>query len=161
MSSPGESYPRAEPTTRRDLLLVGAQLLHGLQPWQRFPCRLSLRDHVHPCISLHRTQRHQLLWNVANGPQRGYILVPQVRSAGRRSKKINAWVMVSFFFNTLKPFCLFLRMHLALKAYQELLLTVNEMDRSPDESIRQSSNVIKSKALLISVWSTSLQARFL
>ncbi|XP_040890183.1 protein timeless homolog [Toxotes jaculatrix] len=36
------------------------------------------------------------------------------------------------------------RMHLALKAYQELLLTVNEMDRSEDESIRQSSNVIKS-----------------
>uniref|UniRef100_A0A8C6NLK7 Timeless circadian clock n=1 Tax=Nothobranchius furzeri TaxID=105023 RepID=A0A8C6NLK7_NOTFU len=36
------------------------------------------------------------------------------------------------------------RMHLALKAYQELLLTVNEMDRSHDESIRQSSNVIKS-----------------
>uniref|UniRef100_A0A8D3D4F6 Timeless N-terminal domain-containing protein n=1 Tax=Scophthalmus maximus TaxID=52904 RepID=A0A8D3D4F6_SCOMX len=37
------------------------------------------------------------------------------------------------------------RMHLALKAYQELLLTVNEMDRSQDEGIRQSSNVIKSK----------------
>ncbi|XP_061076992.1 protein timeless homolog isoform X1 [Conger conger] len=36
------------------------------------------------------------------------------------------------------------RMHLALKAYQELLLTVNEMDRSRDENIRQSSNVIKS-----------------
>ncbi|XP_023688185.2 protein timeless homolog isoform X1 [Paramormyrops kingsleyae] len=36
------------------------------------------------------------------------------------------------------------RMHLALKAYQELLLTVNEMDRSQDESIRQSANVIKS-----------------
>uniref|UniRef100_A0A8C7YU96 Timeless circadian clock n=1 Tax=Oryzias sinensis TaxID=183150 RepID=A0A8C7YU96_9TELE len=36
------------------------------------------------------------------------------------------------------------RMHLALKAYQELLLTVNEMDRSHDESIRQSSNVLKS-----------------
>uniref|UniRef100_A0A8D3DPA3 Timeless circadian clock n=1 Tax=Scophthalmus maximus TaxID=52904 RepID=A0A8D3DPA3_SCOMX len=36
------------------------------------------------------------------------------------------------------------RMHLALKAYQELLLTVNEMDRSQDEGIRQSSNVIKS-----------------
>uniref|UniRef100_A0A8C4EHD2 Timeless circadian clock n=1 Tax=Dicentrarchus labrax TaxID=13489 RepID=A0A8C4EHD2_DICLA len=36
------------------------------------------------------------------------------------------------------------RMHLALKAYQELLLTVNEMDRSQDESIRHSSNVIKS-----------------
>ncbi|XP_041810602.1 protein timeless homolog [Chelmon rostratus] len=36
------------------------------------------------------------------------------------------------------------RMHLALKAYQELLLTVNEMDRSRDESIRQSSSVIKS-----------------
>uniref|UniRef100_A0A8D3BMD0 Timeless circadian clock n=1 Tax=Scophthalmus maximus TaxID=52904 RepID=A0A8D3BMD0_SCOMX len=37
-----------------------------------------------------------------------------------------------------------LMMHLALKAYQELLLTVNEMDRSQDEGIRQSSNVIKS-----------------
>uniref|UniRef100_A0A3Q1JQW2 Timeless circadian clock n=1 Tax=Anabas testudineus TaxID=64144 RepID=A0A3Q1JQW2_ANATE len=36
------------------------------------------------------------------------------------------------------------RMHLALKAYQELLLTVNEMDRSQDESIKQSSSVIKS-----------------
>ncbi|XP_049444024.1 protein timeless homolog [Epinephelus fuscoguttatus] len=36
------------------------------------------------------------------------------------------------------------RMHLALKAYQELLLTVNEMDRSQDETIRQSSSVIKS-----------------
>ncbi|KAJ8260198.1 hypothetical protein GJAV_G00178210 [Gymnothorax javanicus] len=36
------------------------------------------------------------------------------------------------------------RMHLALKAYQELLLTVNEMDCSRDENIRQSSNVIKS-----------------
>ncbi|KAG1931105.1 protein timeless homolog [Pimephales promelas] len=36
------------------------------------------------------------------------------------------------------------RMHLALKAYQELLLTVNEMDRSKDENIRHSSSVIKS-----------------
>ncbi|KAL1265399.1 hypothetical protein QQF64_003426, partial [Cirrhinus molitorella] len=36
------------------------------------------------------------------------------------------------------------RMHLALKAYQELLLTVNEMDRSKDENIQHSSNVIKS-----------------
>lgn len=36
------------------------------------------------------------------------------------------------------------RMHLALKAYQELLLTVNEMDRSRDENIRHSSSVIKS-----------------
>lgn len=36
------------------------------------------------------------------------------------------------------------RMHLALKAYQELLMTVNEMDRSQDENIRQSANVIKS-----------------
>lgn len=37
------------------------------------------------------------------------------------------------------------RMHLALKAYQELLLTVNEMDRSKDENIQHSSGVIKSK----------------
>ncbi|CAG11760.1 unnamed protein product, partial [Tetraodon nigroviridis] len=36
------------------------------------------------------------------------------------------------------------RMHLALKAYQELLLNLNEMDHSQDENIRQSSNIIKS-----------------
>ncbi|MGH0145122.1 UNVERIFIED_CONTAM: hypothetical protein FKN15_068014 [Acipenser sinensis] len=36
------------------------------------------------------------------------------------------------------------RMHLALKAYQELLMTVNEMDRSKDENIRESARVIKS-----------------
>lgn len=41
----------------------------------------------------------------------------------------------------------FSRMHLALKAYQELLLNLNEMDHSQDENIRQSSNVIKSKML--------------
>lgn len=41
------------------------------------------------------------------------------------------------------------RMHLALKAYQELLLTVNEMDCSPDENIRQSSSVIKSESLVV------------
>ncbi|GAA6107907.1 protein timeless homolog [Tachysurus ichikawai] len=35
------------------------------------------------------------------------------------------------------------RMHLALKAYQELLMTINEMDHSKDENIRQSANVIK------------------
>ena len=38
-------------------------------------------------------------------------------------------------------------MHLALKAYQELLLNLNEMDHSQDENIRQSANVIKSKML--------------
>ncbi|KAG8452506.1 hypothetical protein GDO86_004335 [Hymenochirus boettgeri] len=36
------------------------------------------------------------------------------------------------------------RMHLALKAYQELLTTVNEMDHSKDEAVRESSKVIKS-----------------
>uniref|UniRef100_A0A3Q1CLM3 Timeless circadian clock n=1 Tax=Amphiprion ocellaris TaxID=80972 RepID=A0A3Q1CLM3_AMPOC len=41
------------------------------------------------------------------------------------------------------------RMHLALKAYQELLLTVNEMDRSQDETIRQSSSVIKSNVFYL------------
>ncbi|XP_069826562.1 protein timeless homolog [Dendropsophus ebraccatus] len=35
------------------------------------------------------------------------------------------------------------RMHLALKAYQELLMTVNEMDHSKDSSVRESSRVIK------------------
>lgn len=36
------------------------------------------------------------------------------------------------------------RMHFALKAYQELLLTVNEMDRSKVDNIRHSASVIKS-----------------
>lgn len=36
-------------------------------------------------------------------------------------------------------------MHLALKAYQELLATVNEMDMSPDEAVRESSRIIKSE----------------
>ncbi|XP_052020882.1 protein timeless homolog isoform X2 [Apodemus sylvaticus] len=35
------------------------------------------------------------------------------------------------------------RMHLALKAYQELLATVNEMDACPDEAVRESSRIIK------------------
>ncbi|CAH6778542.1 Timeless [Phodopus roborovskii] len=35
------------------------------------------------------------------------------------------------------------RMHLALKAYQELLATVNEMDICPDEAVRESSRIIK------------------
>lgn len=36
-------------------------------------------------------------------------------------------------------------MHLALKAYQELITTINEMDHSKDESVRESSKVIKSE----------------
>lgn len=52
-------------------------------------------------------------------------------------------------------------MHLALKAYQELLLTVNEMDRSRDENIRQSANVIKSESLLRSSSLLSTSRRFL
>lgn len=43
-----------------------------------------------------------------------------------------------------------LRMHLALKAYQELLATVNEMDMSPDEAVRESSRIIKSRPWLSS-----------
>uniref|UniRef100_UPI00398EAEF9 protein timeless homolog n=1 Tax=Pristiophorus japonicus TaxID=55135 RepID=UPI00398EAEF9 len=35
------------------------------------------------------------------------------------------------------------RMHLALKAYQELLTTINEMDYSKDENLRESARVIK------------------
>lgn len=44
-------------------------------------------------------------------------------------------------------------MHLALKAYQELLAAVNEMDMSPDEAVRESSRIIKSEAL---AWSLAL-----
>lgn len=39
------------------------------------------------------------------------------------------------------------RMHLALKAYQELLRTVQEMDRSPEQAVRDSSQVIKSESV--------------
>lgn len=42
-------------------------------------------------------------------------------------------------------------MHLALKAYQELLATVNEMDMSPDEAVRESSRIIKSEVLACSL----------
>ncbi|KAH0629176.1 hypothetical protein JD844_011046 [Phrynosoma platyrhinos] len=35
------------------------------------------------------------------------------------------------------------RMHLALKAYQELLMTVHEMDHSQEEAIRHSSHILK------------------
>ncbi|XP_062827010.1 protein timeless homolog isoform X2 [Anolis carolinensis] len=35
------------------------------------------------------------------------------------------------------------RMHLALKAYQELLMTMHEMDHSQDETIRHSSHILK------------------
>ncbi|XP_063808638.1 protein timeless homolog isoform X2 [Pseudophryne corroboree] len=41
------------------------------------------------------------------------------------------------------------RMHLALKAYQELLTTVNEMDHSKNESVRESSKVIKNNIFYV------------
>ncbi|XP_066225884.1 protein timeless homolog isoform X2 [Saccopteryx leptura] len=41
------------------------------------------------------------------------------------------------------------RMHLALKAYQELLATVNEMDMSPDEAVRESSCIIKNNIFYV------------
>ncbi|CAI9538196.1 unnamed protein product [Staurois parvus] len=41
------------------------------------------------------------------------------------------------------------RMHLALKAYQELITTINEMDHSKDESVRDSSKVIKNNIFYV------------
>ncbi|XP_044277891.1 protein timeless homolog isoform X2 [Varanus komodoensis] len=41
------------------------------------------------------------------------------------------------------------RMHLALKAYQELLMTVHEMDRSPDEAVRHSSHILKNNIFYV------------
>ncbi|XP_006897685.1 PREDICTED: protein timeless homolog [Elephantulus edwardii] len=41
------------------------------------------------------------------------------------------------------------RMHLALKAYQELLATVNEMDMSPQEAVRESSRIIKNNIFYV------------
>lgn len=40
------------------------------------------------------------------------------------------------------------RMHLALKAYQELLMTMHEMDHSQEETVRDSSNILKSEVFL-------------
>jgi len=40
-------------------------------------------------------------------------------------------------------------MHLALKAYQELMNCVNAMDQSDDSAIRNSAKVIKSKETLL------------
>eukprot|EP00058_Branchiostoma_floridae_P012613 XP_002598101.1 hypothetical protein BRAFLDRAFT_124290 [Branchiostoma floridae] len=41
------------------------------------------------------------------------------------------------------------RMHLALKAYNELLMTVNAMDASKDPAVRDSANVIKSNIFYV------------
>uniref|UniRef100_UPI004038D0C9 protein timeless homolog isoform X2 n=1 Tax=Callospermophilus lateralis TaxID=76772 RepID=UPI004038D0C9 len=41
------------------------------------------------------------------------------------------------------------RMHLALKAYQELLATVNEMDMSPEEAVKESSRIIKNNIFYV------------
>ncbi|KAI8497219.1 hypothetical protein Bbelb_251680 [Branchiostoma belcheri] len=41
------------------------------------------------------------------------------------------------------------RMHLALKAYNELLMTVNAMDSSKDPTVRDSANVIKSNIFYV------------
>ncbi|XP_069762514.1 protein timeless homolog [Narcine bancroftii] len=41
------------------------------------------------------------------------------------------------------------RMHLALKAYQELLSTINEMDHSKDKNLRESARVIKSNIFYV------------
>ncbi|CAM9694830.1 unnamed protein product [Lampetra planeri] len=41
------------------------------------------------------------------------------------------------------------RMHLALKAYQELIMTLEEMDRSKEESVRESAKVIKSNLFYV------------
>lgn len=139
----GKSDSRASSATRRDLLPLGTQLFHGLQSWQRLPGWLCFWDHVHPCFPFHWAQHNQLLWDNDPWPQRHHILVPQVRES-----LIAGWIGTNVWVGP--RLMLFVsRMHLALKAYQELLLNVNEMDQSKDEAIQQSSNVIKSKMVVI------------
>ncbi|XP_070596659.1 protein timeless homolog [Erythrolamprus reginae] len=41
------------------------------------------------------------------------------------------------------------RMHLALKAYQELLMTMHEMDRSQEEAVRNSSHILKNNIFYV------------
>lgn len=52
------------------------------------------------------------------------------------------------------------RMHLALKAYQELLRTVQEMDRSPEPAVRDSSQVIKNNIFYLTEYRELLLALF-
>lgn len=52
------------------------------------------------------------------------------------------------------------RMHLALKAYQELLRTVQEMDRSPEPAVRDSSQVIKNHIFYLMEYRELLLALF-
>lgn len=40
------------------------------------------------------------------------------------------------------------RVHLALKAYQELLMTLDSMDRSGNRQLVESAKVIKSRSLM-------------
>lgn len=89
----GKSDSGADSATWWDLLPVGTQLFHGLQPWQWFPCWLGVRDYVHPCFPFYGTQYYQLLWDDTHWPQRGNLLVPQVRAS---YSGFAGWVDVSF-----------------------------------------------------------------
>lgn len=44
--------------------------------------------------------------------------------------------------------CFLCRVHLALKAYQELLMTLDSMDRSGNRQLVESAKVIKSRSLM-------------
>lgn len=65
-----------------------------------------------------------------------------MRPAPSLTKAKDTFCMMSFLYSS--P-----RMHLALKAYQELLTTVHEMDHSQEEAVRNSSHILKSEAFNI------------
>ncbi|KAF7414932.1 hypothetical protein HZH68_003421 [Vespula germanica] len=53
------------------------------------------------------------------------------------------------------------RLHLALKAYKELLYTLMAMDKSPDQDIRESSKVIKSNVFYVPEYRETILSQLL
>ena len=51
---------------------------------------------------------------------------------------------------------MYFRMHLALKAYHELLHTINAMSQSKDAQLRDNANVIKGRSLCVN-WKVKVQ----
>lgn len=80
--SSGESSAGAGPAAWWDLLPLGPQLLHGLQPLKWLPARPGLRDPFYSRLPFHWEEHHQLLWDDAHRPQRSHLLVTQVRNQG-------------------------------------------------------------------------------
>lgn len=61
-----------------DILSVGFDFLHGLQPGSELQTGCGVWDHVHPHLSFHWEEHHQLLWDDTHWQEGCHILVSQV-----------------------------------------------------------------------------------